>query len=323
MELIINSYGGYLKKKDNCFLIKTDDGSEEISVKKVSNILITTGATISTDAIKFALENNVNIVFLEKNGRPYGRIWQCKFGSTSLIRRRQLELTDHPKGVKIACGWVAEKLEKQDAMIKRWMNTRRRSKDVLQALHESLVESKDKIQKLDGTINQIRDSLMGIEGNAARVYFDTISSLLPGPYQFNGRSRNPARDQFNCLLNYGYGILYSMVESACIIAGLDPYVGFIHTDGYNKKSLVFDLIERYRPWVDEVVVSFIANRKVKTSFFDQIKGGFDLNKEGKQSFLTALGEFLDKKVRYNGRNIQRRNIPQLDCHRIANSLIEE
>ncbi|MDS1029149.1 CRISPR-associated endonuclease Cas1 [Bacillota bacterium LX-D] len=321
MELYINSYGGYLKKKDNCFQVKVDDIVQEIAVKKVNNIVITTGATLTTDAIKFALDNNVDIVFLDRSGKPFGRIWHCKFGSTSKIRRRQLEFAEDKKGASLACGWVVEKINRQEILLKKWMNTRRKVKDLLMEACKSLSESKEKLVGLNGNIEDIRSSVMGIEGNAGRLYFETLSAILPERYRFNGRSRDPARDEFNCLLNYGYGILYSIVEKACIIAGMDPFVGFIHTDGYNKKSLVFDLIEQYRPWVDEVVVGLIANRKVKASYFDQIEGGYVLNKEGKEPFISALGEFFDKKVRYNGRNVQRRNIIQLDCHRIANSLL--
>jgi len=76
---------------------------------------------------------------------------------------------------------------------------------------------------------------------------------MPDAWKFNGRSRDPAKDAFNCLLNYGYGVLYSQVEKACIIAGLDPYVGFLHTDNYNKKSFVFDLIEIFRIHIDRTV----------------------------------------------------------------------
>ena len=79
-----------------------------------------------------------------------------------------------------------------------------------------------------------------------KKYFEALSSILPEKYKFKSRSRNPAKDEFNAMLNYGYGVLYSMVEKACIIAGLDPYIGFLHTDNYNKKSLVFDVIELFR-----------------------------------------------------------------------------
>jgi CRISPR-associated protein Cas1 len=146
---------------------------------------------------------------------------------------------------------------------------------------------------------------------------------MPDRFKFNGRSRNPAKDEFNTLLNYSYGVLYSLVEKACIIAGLDPYVGFIHTDHYNKKSLVFDLIENYRIWADETVVNMIAARKVKVDYFDRIPNGFTLNKDGKAALLAAFNSFMDDSIRYRGRNIKRSNIIQFDCHRIANQLIEE
>jgi CRISPR-associated protein Cas1 len=146
---------------------------------------------------------------------------------------------------------------------------------------------------------------------------------MPDRYKFDGRSRNPAKDEFNALLNYSYGILYSMVEKACIIAGLDPYVGIIHTDHYNKKSMVFDLIENFRIWADETVVKIIAGRDVKQEHFDKLENGFALNKEGKAVLISAFNAFLDESIRYGGRNIKRGDIIQFECHRIANGLIQK
>jgi len=91
MQLVINTRGAYLKKEKNCFLVKNDEKSFEVSADKVDSILITTAATITTDAIEFAVENNIDIVFLNHFGDPYGRVWHSKLGSTTLIRRRQLE----------------------------------------------------------------------------------------------------------------------------------------------------------------------------------------------------------------------------------------
>jgi len=113
------------------------------------------------------------------------------------------------------------------------------------------------------------------------------------------------------------------VEKACIIAGLDPYVGIIHTDNYNKKSLVFDLIENFRIWADETVVNLFAGRKVKQELFDELKNGFTLNKEGKAMLIEAFTKFLDVSIRYNGRNIKRGDVIQFECHKIANGLIKE
>jgi len=74
MQLVINTYGSYLRKKENCFFIKKDDRAFEISAKKIDSIMITTSAFLSTDAIKFALDNNIDIIFLDKFGNPYGRV---------------------------------------------------------------------------------------------------------------------------------------------------------------------------------------------------------------------------------------------------------
>ena len=79
-----------------------------------------------------------------------------------------------------------------------------------------------------GNLEAVRSRVLGVEGNGGRVYFSTLSEALPERYQFNGRSRNPAKDFFNCLLNYGYGVLYSLVEHGCILAGLDLYRPFAH-----------------------------------------------------------------------------------------------
>ncbi|MCK5176800.1 MAG: CRISPR-associated endonuclease Cas1, partial [Candidatus Aenigmarchaeota archaeon] len=73
-DLVINTRGAYLKKQNNCFVVKTDKITE-ISVGKVKSILITTSAFLSTDAIKLAVDNNIDIIFLDYNGTPYGRVW--------------------------------------------------------------------------------------------------------------------------------------------------------------------------------------------------------------------------------------------------------
>lgn len=321
MQLVINTYGSYLHKNGDCFKVKTDDKVFEISCKKVSSILISTAAYITTDAIKMAMENNIDIVFVDEFGDPYGRVWHSKLGSTTLIRRRQLEIAETEDGLMLALEWVKSKFNNQIELLKRLRQTRPHRSAEITSYIEKLEKVSEGLNNLGGTIDECRSTIMGIEGSGGRIYFEALSSLMPDRFKFDGRSRNPAKDEFNALLNYAYGVLYSLVEKACIIAGLDPYVGFIHTDHYNKKSLVFDLIENYRIWADEVVVNLFAGRKVKVEHFEAIPNGFTLNKEGKAVLLTDFNAFMDESVRYRERNIKRRNIIQFDCHRLANNLI--
>lgn len=321
MQLVINTYGSYLQKNGDCFKVKTDDKVFEISCKKVSSILISTSAYVTTDAIKLAMENNIDIIFLDEFGNPFSRVWHSKIGSTTLIRRCQLEIAETEDGLKLALSWIVRKIENQIDLLKRLRTTRPHKSAEITSYIEKLKTYKESLENITGTIDEKRGKILGLEGNAGRVYFECISFLMPDRYKFSGRSRNPAKDEFNALLNYAYGILYSKVEKSCIIAGLDPYIGILHTDNYNKKSLVFDLIENYRIWADETVINLFASRLVKQEQFNKLHNGLTLNKEGKALLIDAFTKFLDESIRYNNRNIKRADIIQFDCHKIANQLI--
>lgn len=321
MQLVINTRGAYLKKEKNCFLVKNDEKSFEISADKVNSILITTSATISTDAIEFAVENNIDIVFLNFHGNPFGRIWHSKLGSTTLIRRRQLEAESSTIGFNLVRSWIVQKIDNQLDFLKDLKKNRPGDNELAPRIAK-IAELREKLIEMKGSLVEKRGSIMGIEGMISLTYFDAISSIMPEPWQFKGRSRDPAQDAFNCLLNYGYGILYSQVEKGCIISGLDPYVGFLHTDNYNKKSFVFDLIEIFRIHIDRTVMNLFSKKQVHEGLFDNIPGGLYLNKDGKAVLITAVNETLDREIDYNGRNVRIRNTIQMECHSIANGLIK-
>lgn len=324
MQLIINTYGSYLHVVQSSFEIRTEDDKRRISAKKVDSILITTGAAISTDAVKLALENNIEIQFLDEFGGSIGKVWHSRLGSTTFIRRRQLEITSTVEGTKIIKALMTAKT---DNMIKHLsdlgIKRNQPKQDYINNKITDIETLKKKLLKVEGVIDDVRYSLMGYEGNISRKYFAALSYLLPDRYQFSGRSFRPAQDEFNCMLNYGYGVLYSKVEKALIIAGLDPYVGILHTDGYNKKSFVFDFIEPYRHYIDRVVMKLFSRKQVKKSSFDKISGGLTLNDEGKKILLLDLNEYFASKVRYKRRQITVENTIQFDAHNLANRIIKE
>lgn len=325
MQLVINTYGSYLHVKQDSFELKVEEKKHRISPLKVDTILITTGAALSTDAVKLALENNIEIQFLDKYGSSLGKIWHSKLGRTSYIRRKQLDLISNDTGVKIIKKLMLRKSENMVNHLNR-LSVRRSDKNK-KYLEEKQREIKSFIQKIEklkaDEIDDIRYNLMGYEGNISRIYFKALSSIIPERFRFEGRSSRPAKDEFNCLLNYGYGILYSKVEKALIISGIDPYVGILHTDGYNKKSFVFDFIEPYRIHIDKIVMKLFSNKKINKSYFDEIKGGLSLNDDGKKLFITELNEYFESKIRYDGRDIKLNNIIQYDSHKLANEILEE
>ncbi len=319
MQLVINNYGAYLRKKRDSFLVMLDEKDVEIPIVKVDSIWISTSALISTDAVKSAIENNIDIVFLDQYGDPYGRIWHPKIGSTTRIRRKQLEATGNEKGVKLVKKWGAEKMENQINLLKKLRKTRDETEKIEESIQE-LEKYRKRLKELSGNVNELRQEILGLEGIASKHYFEALSTVMPEGFEFKGRSRRPAKDQFNCALNYGYGILYGEIERACILAGLDPYIGFLHTDDYNKPSFVFDVIEPFRGIVDETVVFLFTTRRFKESCFDVIHAGYTLNDEGKKLLITEINSKLEDKRPFSGKKMQHRNIILAEMHKIAKEI---
>lgn len=328
MQLIINTYGTYVHVKDDMFEVTTPKEGEKqkhhIASQKVSSILMSKGSALSTDAVILAMKNNIDIIVFEYDGVPVGRFWHSKPGSTSKIRKQQLEASLNDTGVYWIKCWLVAKLNNQIDFLKRLKNHRPALGEIIQDKIAAIAELSRKIQNQNAIkIDLIDSTLRGYEGTAGRVYFQTLSSLLNERYQFEGRSFRPAKDPFNAFLNYSYGVLYSRVEKVLIIAGLDPYIGFMHRDDYNTKSMVFDFIEPYRTYADEVVFKLFSAKKVNNSHTDLITNGVTLNADGKNLLMEALIKFLDEeKIKYKGRNQTRTNAMQMEAHQFANYLIQ-
>lgn len=322
MQLILNTFGASLRKKDDMFLVRSGERQALISPRKVQSIVLAAGVHLSTDAIRLALQHHIDIALLDKQGEPYGRFWHARLGSTNRLRRRLLEVAEAEEGVVLAGEWVSTKIGQQAALLRDLARTRPDRGDDLEAVAGRLEKMADVVAGLKGAaIDELRGSIMGLEGVAGREYFAALSLALPERFRFQGRSRSPAKDAFNALLNYAYGVLYSLVERACLLTGLDPCIGLLHTDNYNKPSLVYDLIELHRVHAERVVVNLFAARKVKQELFDQVDGGFRLNAEGRGLLLSALNEYLDRMKHHGRRRLKIRDTIVYECQRLAGRLL--
>ena len=330
MQIFINTYGTYVHVKDDMFQIKIrEDKSQPVKVNhiaanKITSFIMSKGAALSTDAIALALKHNIDIVVVENDGHPMGRFWHSKLGSTTKIRKEQLKASLDRTAVTWIKLWLGNKLENQSDFLQDLKKHRSNLHEFLDIKTEAILDFRRKILESEAKeINEVAESFRGWEGSAGRHYFEALSTCMPDAFAFKGRSFRPAQDEFNAMLNYAYGILYSRIERALMLAGLDPFVGFMHLDDYNSKSLVFDFIEPYRIYADRFVFRLFTGKKINKNYFSEFTGGFSLNEEGKAFFVAPYLEYLDsEKIRYKGRLQTRLNAVQLEAHRFANSLIE-
>ncbi len=328
MQLVINSLGAALRKQGDRILVRAGDRELAVSAHKVESILVATGVSLTSDVLQLASDHNIDVVFLDRFGDPYGRFWQNRMGSTAAIRRRQIEVSDGPEGLELVRGWVEGKLRNQLEFLEELAGRRPGAEADFQSSIAGVRECLERLRGLVGGVDERRATVMGLEGAAGRAYFVCLGRLVPEAYRFEGRSRQPAKDGFNAMLNYTYGVLYSLVEKACICAGLDPYVGLLHTDNYGKKSLVYDLIEPFRILGDRTALLLFTGRRVKAEYFEPVPGGMALSAAGRAALLESFNERLDRAVRYpvqsrpgRTRNLKRRDVIRCEAHALANRLL--
>ncbi len=156
MQLVINTYGSYLQKNGDCFKVKNGDQVSEVSAKKVSSIMITTAAYITTDAIKLAMDNNIDVIFLDEFGDPFGRVWHSRLGSTTLIRRKQLAVAETEEGFRLALSWIVRKLDNQTELLTRLRTTRTSKSAWITSYIEKLRGSRQALESLNGTIDTMQ-----------------------------------------------------------------------------------------------------------------------------------------------------------------------
>ena len=296
MKLIINEYGAYLSKKENRFVVKSKEKEEEYSAEQVEQIIISSPSSLSEGVVRLATEKNIDIVFTSYYGKPFARIYPCTLGGTTLTRREQAKAYFDKRGVIIVKNLLNAKLRNQLFLLKRLNKTRN---GIFNTEITKLEDNSAKIGHVDDTtIDPIRETLLGYEGYGASLYFQCLNKLFPF------KNRDPeGKDIFNMALNYGYGILYSEVERACILSGLDPYLGFLHMDRYGKPSMVLDMVEQFRAVIDRAIITLFVQKRISEADIEVIGEGKLLTKDGRTKIIEEVMNALDWKAGYRNKNM--------------------
>lgn len=197
MELIINSFGTSLSRDNEGFVIINSDGKQRIPAIGIKSIQISRGAQITSDAVMLAVENEIEVLFMDKSGKTIARVWSPKYGSISTIRKGQLAFTFSPDSVEWIKNIVIRKIENQQAMLLMLPADTQVKQNIVNKAVNRLEDYRTKISLLQGEIvSDISPTLRGWEGVASKIYFDTINLFLPRiplcqtqPEPCNGRSQ--------------------------------------------------------------------------------------------------------------------------------------
>lgn len=239
-------------------------------------------------------ERNVSLCYLTPQGKFLARVTGKIKGNVILRGQQFMCFSDEEKSLGIAINSIMGKIHNA-----RWVLERATRDHGMQVDVETLKTASLKLKKsveLAGQ-SQSKDELRGLEGEAAKVYFSVFYELIlqqKKDFVFNGRNRRPPTDYVNALLSFVYTLLTNMTTSALEMVGLDPYVGYLHTERPGRVSLALDMIEELRAVLaDRFVLSLINRRMITKKDFTKKENGAVLMKDDARKMVLA--EWQNKK----------------------------
>ena len=273
--LYITSGNRYLSLDGENVVVMED--KKEIGRIPLHNLqaIVTFGYTGASPALMGACaQRNIELSFMSGNGRFLARVSGEEKGNVTL-RKTQYRISEKKEeSVKIAKNFILGKVYNA-----RWV-LERAARDYSMRLDAELLKKKSAF--LGQSMNKIREcedagTLLGLEGEAASVYFSAFDELIlqqKEDFYFHGRNKRPPLDNVNAMLSFGYSLLAGMCGGALEAVGLDPYVGYLHTDRPGRVSLALDLIEEFRAvYADRFVLSLINKKIVNGKNFSRKENG--------------------------------------------------
>lgn len=337
--LYLNAQGLHVGKSGLLLKVKEKDKVvQEVRINEICQLNLFGNIQLTTQVIQTLCEEEVPIAYFSQGGWFYG-ITQGLGVKNIFLRREQFRLAEISAFcLRLAGALVAGKIRNQRTMLQR-NHIEPPAKGI--ALLKHFQGEAERASDID--------QLLGIEGNAARIYFENFAGMLKsedshddisvqndaqnGPpsndvfrFDFNGRNRRPPRDAVNALLSLAYSMLAKDLMIICQGVGFDPYLGFFHQPRFGRASLPLDLMEPFRPLIaDSAVLSAINTRMVTSRDFVRAGQSVSLTPEGRKGFFRAYEQRMDTLVTHPlfGYRVNYRRLLEIQARLLARVLTGE
>ncbi|WP_421908757.1 type I-C CRISPR-associated endonuclease Cas1c [Methanolacinia petrolearia] len=306
--LYVTKPESYLTKEGDNVVVKVEgEDNFRIPIHNLEGIVCMGYMGASPQLMRLCSDNGVGLSFLSPNGFFLARV-SGKVKGNVLLRRTQFRYADDPvMSLDLSRRFIIGKLVNCRMVLGRSL---RDHADVIDNARVKTVED-----YLIDNINRVPDSpdcdfLRGIKGNCAKFYFSAMNELIlkqKNDFFIKERNRRPPLDNMNALLSFLYTLLAHDMESALETVGLDPYVGFLHTDRPGRASLSLDMMEELRPFMaDRLALNLINLRKIKGSgFIKKENGAVFMTDDCKKEIIASWQKRKQDQIKhpYLGENI--------------------
>lgn len=317
MELYISRHGTKISKVKESFCVKNDEQEYILSSEKIESIILESECSVTAGVIRLAFEKDIPIVITDIYGHILGQFHRTNGTKNGRLKREQYRFFSSDDGMEIAKEWVIEKILNQRIHLEKLLKRRKKSIESLNDFNKYI----KKIQEIKENSDENRNKIMGFEGFSSRIYFKTISELMDKKWRFEKREHQGAREPYNIVLNYMFGMLYRKIETLILQEGFDTTVGILHTEGNNRLPLLYDFIEKYRILALEGVFDLFNNKVIKEEYFEG-----DINKsltiDGKRVVSSYFNSVFKNGREYNGKKYIIDDIIKFELKKLKNMILE-
>ena len=270
------SHGDRLNFKNDNIIISDESGiKHQSSCYRLFALFVVGHITITSGLLHRAKRFGFSIVLMTHGLIPYGS-WLAQAEGNVLLRKKQYEY----RGLDIARHLIENKIDQQIETLKQ----HRKKPSELKAAIANLQGYKSRLPDADLALQEI----LGIEGIASRVYFSHMFDMV----EWKGRKPRAKQDITNLLLDIGYTQLFHFMDALLNLYGFDTYQGVYHQVFYQRKSLVCDLVEPFRPLVDRRIRKAFRLGQVHEEDFSKVNGQYRVFGKQSQPYIAFLLESL-------------------------------
>lgn len=315
--LYVTEQGARLEKEYRRLLVaKHDDVLLAVPLGRLSEVVLVGGVGATTPALLMLLDAGIPLSFVTRSGKLRGRLAPPSPKNLPLRHAQYDRARDPDFCLAVARAIVDGKLRNSRALAYR---IRRSRPEIAARWLERIERAVQSVAQADDM-----DSLRGIEGAAAKAYFQVLREGLRPEMTFKKRTRRPPRDPANALLSFGYTLLTQNLITACEIVGLDPYDGFFHADKYGRPALALDLVEEFRGPIVDSVVQLVINKRIigPDDFEPGPKGGIYLTHRALRKFFRQYTHRLNTEILhpYHDRRLTYQRIFEVQARLLAKTI---
>jgi CRISPR-associated protein Cas1 len=266
--------------------LKQEDGSwkkQKVAAQTVDEVILMGNPQVTGDAFVYALELGMPVHYLSSFGKYLGSALP-KSSRNGQLRLAQYGVYHDPvRRLELVKAIVTAKIHNQYNVLYR-----HNEKD-------NPLKERKILVKTQQNIDQVR----GVEGLAAREYFACWQRMVGKQWTFNGRNRRPPTDPVNSLLSFAYALLQGQVMAGVHVAGLDPYIGYLHEVHHGQPAMVLDLMEEFRALIaDNLVLSLLHKHEIKPEDFNESLGAYRLKDNARKTFLKAFDQKMNDEFKH-------------------------